>query len=145
LPTLEEPLSCHGVNGSIALSHDGFRLTQGRAYSQSRKIAYSDVSAVYVQRKSVVPSATLTILMAIIVLVGRFNLIWFVLDLSRIGIVISWIASGIGLVFAIVTLLRLLFVNVLVRCSGDPFVVRLVPVRSAKRLANRFSEFSAGV
>jgi len=142
---LEEKVSCRGINGSINLSRDKV-LVVGLASSptQPHELAYSDVSAVFVQRKSVVPFATLTILIIVVVLVSKYNLIWFVVDLNPVSVFIAWTGIGIAILCAVITLLRLLFVNVLIRSNQSPFVVRLVPIRSAKRLARRFSDISAG-
>ena len=142
---LEEKVSCRGINGSIILSQDKVRVV-GLASSSTlpHELAYSDVSAVFVQRKSVVPFATITILIVIAVLVSKYNMLWFVVDLDPISDFIVWTGSGIAILCVMVTLLRLLFVNVLMRSNRGLFVVRLVPIRSAKRLARRFSEISSG-
>ena len=142
---LEEKESCRGINGSISLSRDKVQVVGlGLSSSQSPELAYGDVSAVFVQRKSVVPFATLTILTVLVVLVSKYNLIWFVVDLNPFSAFIVWSGIGVGTLCAAVTLTRILFVNVLMRSSRGPFVVRLVPIHSAKRLARRFSEISAG-
>ena len=142
---LEEKVTCRGINGSISLSRDKVQVVGlGLSSTQSPELAYSDVSAVFFQRKSVVPFATVTILTVLIVLVSKYNLIWFVINLNPVSVFIVWSGIGIATLCAVVTLLRILFVNVLMRSSRGPFVVRLVPIHSAKRLARRFSEISAG-
>jgi hypothetical protein len=140
---LEEKVSCRGVNGSIALSQGKVRVVGLASSTQCQELAYSDVSAVFVQRKSVVPFATLTILTVVVVLVSKFDLLWFIIDLYPISGFVVWTGCGIAILCAFVALLRLLFVNVLIRSNRGPFLVRLVPIRSAKRLARRFSEISA--
>ena len=144
MPSTEKQVTCRGVNGSISLSRDAIQLNDAGPSSQPHRIAYHDISAVIVQRKSVVPFATLAILTTVVALIAKFNLIWFIVDLNRVGFVISSVGFGVGLICAVVAGLRLLFVNVLVRHSEGPVVVRLVPARSARRLAEKFSELSAG-
>jgi hypothetical protein len=142
---LDEAVSCRGINGSIKLSKGKMHLIGGGLGSaQSHEVSYSDVSAVVVQRKSVVPFATLTILAFALALIAKYNALWFVIDLSRIGVFITWIGLTIAILSAVPAILRLMFVNVLIRSKGGPLTVRLVPGRSAKRLARRFSEMSTG-
>jgi hypothetical protein len=142
---LDEPVSCRGINGSIKLSKDKMQLIGGGLGSaQCHEVSYSDVLAVVVERKSIVPFATLAILAFVLALIAKYNALWFVIDLSRTEIFITSIGLGIAILCAIPTILRLMFVNVLVRSSRGPLAVRLVPIRSAKRLARRFSEMSAG-
>jgi hypothetical protein len=142
---LDEAVSCRGINGSIKLSKDKMQLIRGGLGSaESLEVAYTEVLAVVVQRKSVVPFATLTVLAFALALIAKYNVLWFVIDLSRTGIFITMIGLGIAILSAVPTLLRLMFVNVLVRSGRGPLTVRLVPIRSARRLARRFSEVSAG-
>ena len=144
MPISDEAVSCRGINGSIKLSKDKMQLIGGGLGSaESHEVAYSDVSTVVVQRKSIVPFATLTILAFVLALIAKYNALWFVIDLSRIGGFITLIGVGIAILCAVPTVLRLMFVNVLVHSSGGPLTLRLVPTRSAKRLARRFSEMSA--
>lgn len=144
MPMLDEPVSCRGINGSIKLSKDKIQLTARFGSRQYHEISFRDVSAVVVDRKSVVPFATVTILALVMALVAKYNALWFVVDLSRTGFFITWIGFGIAILCAIPTILRLMLVNVVVRSNHCPLTVRLVPIRSAKRLARRFSEMSAG-
>jgi len=142
---LDEPVRCRGINGSIKLSTDTMQLIGGALGStELHEVPYSDVSAVVVQRKSVIPFATLSILASALALIAKYNALWFVIDLSRAGIYLTPVGLGIAVLSAVSTLLRLMFVNVLVRFSGGPLTLRLVTVRSAKRLARRFSEMSTG-
>jgi hypothetical protein len=142
---LDESISCRGINGSIKLSKDKMQLIGGGFGSaQSHEVAYSDVLAVVVQRKSVVPFATVTILAFALALIAKYNALWFVIDLGRTGIFITSIGLAIAILSAVPAILRLMFVNVLVRSSEGPLTLRLVPIRSAKCLARRFSEMSTG-
>jgi hypothetical protein len=141
LPLLEEPVGCRGINGSLSISGDKMKIS-GVGGAQSHDVPFSQVSSVVVERKSVVPFATSIILAFVVVMLVRYNAFWFVIDLSRIEVVVTWIGLGIIIVCAIPTVLRAFFVNVSVRSSAAPLKVRLVPTRSAKRLAGRFSEIS---
>jgi hypothetical protein len=142
---LQEPVRCRGINGSITLSKDNLHIIGGGLGSiEAHEIPFSQVSAVVVQRKSVVPFATLTILAVVVVLISKYNALWFVIDLSRTGLLITPIAVGVAILCAIPTVLRLNFVNVSIRSSGSLLTVRLVPIRSARKLARSFSEMSAG-
>jgi hypothetical protein len=111
---------------------------------EPHEIPFTHVSAVVVQRKSVVPFATLTILAVVAVLISKYNALWFLIDLSRPGLLITPIAVGVAILCAIPTLLRLIFVNVSIRFGGSLLTLRLVPISSAKHLARSFSEMSAG-
>ena len=145
----EELVNCRGINGSIILSRDKLTVVGvALGSAQPRDIGLKDVSSVVVERKSMIPFLTLTILAAIVLLVARFNLLWFVINLYPLQMFIIPIAPLIALAIAMLcgvpTLLRLVFVNLSVRSQGAPLTLRLVPIRSAKRLARRFSEVSAG-
>jgi hypothetical protein len=145
MPSSEHTLSCRGINGSIELSRDNMRVSgAGIELSQSADIPYEEVSAVLVQRKSVVPFATLTILAAVATLLARFNPLGYFMDVRQIQFLVTPIALGLGILFAAVTLVRSCFVSVSVRSTRGLFTVRFVPVRSGKRLAQSFSEISTG-
>jgi len=136
---------CRGINGSITLSKDSLHIIGGSLGSvESREIPFSHVSAVVVQRKSVVPFATLTILAVVAVLISKYNPLWFVIDLSRVDPLIALIGIGVAILCGIPTILRLTFVNVSIRSGGSLLTIRFVLVRSARRLARSFSEMSSG-
>jgi hypothetical protein len=140
----EESVSCRGVNGSISLSKDKMTVIGvGLGVAQPHDIRFSDVHSVVVERKSVVPFATVMILAIIVLVVANYNLLWFIINLYATQWFIAPMALAIAILCAILAVLRLMFVNVIVRSRSGPFVVRLVPSRSAKRLARRFSEISA--
>ena len=141
----EEPVSCSGINGSISLFKDRIRIVGGGlTRAAAHEIAREDVSSVVVQRKSIVPFATATILAVIVTLVTEYNVIWFVEGVSRMDRFIAPFSLGIALLSLTITMLRLLFVNVSIHFGEGSAVLRLVTLRSAKRLAKRFSEISVG-
>jgi len=142
---MNEELSCRGINGSISLTKDGLTIIGiGLGSVQPREIRFGDVSSIVVQRKSVVPFTTSIILAIIVFLIAKYNLLWFVIDLSRWEPIITSVALVIATICAIPALLRFIFVNVIVRSGLQPIVLRLVPGQCAKRLARRFREIYAG-
>ena len=140
----EEPVTCRGINGSISISKDGMSIIVGLSSAQAYEIRFGDISAVVVERKSVVPFMTLMILAVIVFMVARYNLFWFVISINNWERFITPVTSAVAILCAIVTLLQLVFVTVTVRSRREPLTVRLVPSRSAKRLARRFSELCGG-
>lgn len=140
----EESIGSRGINGSITLSHDKLTIIGvGLSSAQPHDIRFGDVSSVVVQRKSVVPFATLMVLAIIVLVIAKYNLLWFVVNLDRWEMFMVPIALAIAVLCAIPACLRLMFVNVTVRSRSGPLTVRLVPSRSGKRLARRFSEMYA--
>ena len=120
--------------------------SEGFGSVEFREVALNKVTAVVVERKSVIPFATLTILASMVTVSAWYNALWFLINLTEQGILM--ITSGglsVAVVCAVPMMFRLLFVNVLVRSEGEPnaLIVRLVPVRQAKRLAKRFRELSS--
>ena len=143
----EESVKCRGVNGSINLRADRMQITGGEFGStQPRDIPFDDVSAIVVERKSVVPFATVLVLTVVVIVVAEYNLVWFLVDLSRYEDLITSGGILIVAVCAIMILLRMAFVNVSVRSTEQPAAstLRLVPIHCAKRLARRFRELSTG-
>jgi len=141
----EEPVSCRGINGSVSLRKDGITIVGlGLGSVQPHEIRFGDVSSVVVQRKGVVPFATVMILAIIVLVVAEYDLLWFVIDLGRWEMLIGPPALAIAILCAIPVVLRLMFMNVTVRSRRGVFTVRLVPNRSANRLARRFRETYAG-
>ena len=147
MPSAEKLIGCRGVNGSISLSKDKMVIrSEGFGSVEFREVALNKVTAVVVERKSVIPFATLTILASMVTVSAWYNALWFLINLTEQGILM--ITSGglsVAVVCAVPMMFRLLFVNVLVRSEGEPnaLIVRLVPVRQAKRLARRFRELSS--
>jgi hypothetical protein len=137
---------CHGVNGSIVLYPDRMVIRHG-GVTHLHEIPLTQIRAVIVERKSVIPFATVTVLAAAATFLAKYNPIWFLVNLSdKDSTLVSFAALSIAIVFAIPVVLRSAFVNVSVRSEGEPVLVRLgfVPARPAKRLAKRFRELSAG-
>ena len=147
MPSAEKLIGCRGVNGSISLSKDKMVIrSEGFGSVEFREVALNKVTAVVVERKSVIPFATLTILASMVTVSAWYNALWFLINLTEQGILM--ITSGglsVAVLCAVPMMFRLLFVNVLVRSEGEPnaLIVRLVPVRQAKRLAKRFRELSS--
>ena len=143
---VETTTKCRGVNASILLSSDKMVIRSGLLGSpEPHQIPLSTVRAVVVDRKSVMPFATMTVLAGVVAVLAKYNALWFLINLNQAQI--AWV-SDVGftamLLCAIPLVLRALFVNVTVRSDADAavLVVRLVSVRSAKRLAKRFRELS---
>ena len=147
MPSAEELIGCRGVNGSISLSKDKMVIrSEGFGSVQFREMALNKITAVVVERKSVIPFATLTILASAVTVSAWYNALWFLINLTQQDILT--ITSGglsAAVVCAVPLMFRLVFVNVLVRSEGEPnaLIVRFVPVRQAKRLARRFRELSS--
>ena len=140
----EESISCRGINGSIILSKDKMTIIgMGPGSTQPHDIHFSEVSSVVVERKSVVPFATVMILAIVALVIVRYNVLWFIVDLIRAERFVTPIALGIAILCAVASALRLMFVNVNIRSGSSLLTMRLVPIRPAKRLARRFSEISA--
>lgn len=143
----EESVKCRGVNGSIYLRENRMQIMGGGFGStQPRDIPFNEVSAVVVERKSVVPFATVLVLTVVVIVVAEYNMVWFIVDLSRYEALITSGAILSVAVCAVMILLRTMFVNVLVRSTGEgaASTLRLVPIHCAKRLARRFREMSTG-
>jgi hypothetical protein len=139
----EELVSCRGINGSIILSKNKMTIIGvGLGSTQPHDIKFSDVFSVVVERKSVVPFVTATILAIIVLLIANYNLLWFIINLYRTEWFVTTTALAIAVLCGIPTVLRLMFVNITVRSRSGPLTVRLVPTGPAKRLARRFSEIS---
>ncbi len=139
---------CAGIDGSVSLREDEMTITT-RVFARKKvhNLAVARVESVLVQRKSVVPFLSLTLIAVIAAVVAQFNALWFLiaLDPPR-NTQVATVAILFGVVFAIPTLARALFVNVLVIWVGRPksFLVHLVLVGSGRRLARRFHRISGG-
>jgi hypothetical protein len=111
------------------------------------EIPLTQIRAVIIERKTLIPFATVTILAVATAFLAKYNPIWFLVNLpDKESTLVSIAALSVAIAFAIPIILRSAFVNVSVRSEGDPVLVRLgfVPVRPATRLAKRFRELSAG-
>lgn len=142
MPTKESYI-CNGGNYSIILDSEHLILQQkGWRFGPSHKIPMRDVRSVIVERKSVMPFATMTALSMIGAVALQYNAFWFVVNLSpehRFTVV----AILAALLFAAPTLSRTFFVNVVISSAkNDLWRVRFVPTRSGKRLATKFQDLS---
>ena len=140
-------IKCRGANCSIVLYRDGMVINEGVLSGRSYRLPLERVTSVIVERKSVVPFATGTIIAAIFTLVTKYNALWFLVNLTtnRAG-ELSSLGVLACIIFAVPTLTRSLFVNVNVTWSGQPasFHLGFVSVKMGRRLARRFQELSAG-
>jgi hypothetical protein len=146
LPT-QEPCSCHGINGSITLHPDRMVIRHGGS-TRLHEVPITQIRAVIIERKTLIPFATVTVLAVAAAFLVKYNPIWFLVNLpDKESTLVSIAALSVAIAFALPIILRSAFVNVSVRSEGDPILVRLgfVPVRPATRLAKRFRELSAGV
>jgi hypothetical protein len=110
----------------------------------THKIPIRDIRAVIVERKSIMPFATLTVLFIILSLALRYNAFWFLMDPTRSGR-ISELSILAAFASAAPTLSRVLFVNVLISSvTGDSWRIRYVSARTGKKLVAAFHNI-AGV
>ncbi len=148
MPTLEDSFNCRGLNGFINLYSNRMVLeSKGWASSSSYELPVERISKVVIERKSVIPFATLTILAAAASVLAKYNALWFIVNLTPESVgKVSSLALLVAVVCAIPTLFRTFFVNVCVTWNGQPATLRvaLVPVRPGKRLAKHFQELSIG-
>ena len=144
----KELCSCQGAGGSIILFADRMLVRHGGPASSHRhEIPLSQVRAILVERKTVIPFATVTVLALALAVLVKYNPIWFLANLSdRDSTLVSLGALAFAIVFAVPTVLRSTFVSVSVTSEGEQVPVRLgfVASRSAKRLAKQFRELSVG-
>ncbi len=146
MPAVEEAFNCSGVTGSVSLYRDRMVINSKWGVSKSYQLPLKRLHAVVIERKSVIPFATLTILAAAMTIVIRYNKLWFLVDLApKNAGTVSAVALFATVVFVFPTFIRTLFVSVTITWDGDPttFRVGFVPVRPGKRLAKKFQELSA--
>jgi len=147
LPALEEPFNCSGLVGSIILHNDRMVIT-GKEWgiSKSYQLPIKRIRSVVVERKSVIPFATLTLLASVVAVITGYNALWFLFNLSlKSAQLASSAALFVAVVCAIPTLFRILFVSVSITWDGDPtsFRVGFVPVHAGKRLVQKFQQSPA--
>ena len=115
--------------------------------SHRHEIPLSHVRAVLVERKTVIPFATVTVLALALAVLVKYNPIWFLANLSdKDSTLVSLGALAFAVVFAVPTFLRSTFVSVSVTSEAEQVPVRLgfVASRPANRLAKQFRELSVG-
>lgn len=147
MPPLKE-LTCNGINYAVSLHPEGIRIENTRSITpRKHELPLKRITSVIVERKRMLPFATLTAISAIVAVVAKYNPLWFIVsfpaDRTTAVSTIALFASGI---FAIPTMSRALFVNVVISWDGRPrsFVVRFVLAGHGRRLARRFHRLSAG-
>jgi hypothetical protein len=147
LPAVEEPFNCSGLVGSIKLYNDRMVIVSKEwGISKSYQLPIERIKSVVVERKSIVPFATIALLSAIAAVIGRYNALWFLVNLSPENAqVVSSTALLVTALCTIPTFFRGLFVSVSITWDGDPtsFRVGFVPVRPGKRLAHKFQQLLA--
>jgi hypothetical protein len=148
LPSPEE-FTCRGLNYVVTLDEDSMILrSRGWVRSSSHELPVDRVKAVIVLRKSLVPYAAFTILAAIATLVTKFNSFWFLVNLSPDQeALLGNIAMLATALFAIPSVLRALFVEIVISWGGrpSPFLVRFVRAGQGRRLARMFDRLSSGI
>jgi hypothetical protein len=146
LPELEESFHCNGLVGSIRLHNDRITITSKEwGISKSYELPIERIKSIVVERKSIVPIATATLLSAIAAVISKYNGLWFLVNLSpNNSQILSSTAFLITVLFALPTLFRVLFVRVSITWDGEPtsFHVGFVPVRPGKRLAQKFQQLA---
>jgi len=146
---LSQEFTCKGLNCSVTLGPDGM-IVRGSVWGKPRaqEVPLQLVNAVIVQRKSVVPFAAFTLLSGIAAVVARYNGLWFLYNLTGYeeGL-FSDVALVATVLFAIPTISRTLFVNVLISWAGRPksLLLRFVPVNRSRRLTGLFQRLSTGI
>jgi hypothetical protein len=144
----QELCNCQGVGGSIILFPDRMVVKHGGpASSHSHEIPLTQVRAVLVERKSVIPFATVTVLAVVAAILAKYNPVWFLANLSdKDSTLVSFAALSIAVLFVVPVVVRSAFVSVSVSSEGETVPVRLgfVSSRPAKRLTKRFRELSIG-
>ena len=144
--SIKESYVCNGGNYSILLQSD-WMILRSKAWPKGslHKIPLRDIRSVIVERKSVMPFATLSVMSMIAAVAFRFNAFWFVVDLSP-NSRIKVLANLAVLILAAPTLSRVLFVNVVISSkTNESWRIRFVSTRSGKRLVTRFHELSGSL
>jgi hypothetical protein len=140
--------TCKGINYAVTLRSDKMIIKKalwGKA--DLHELPIQCVSAVIVRRRSIVPFAGFTVLAAIATVLVRYNVLWFLVNLSTAGATTFGTVGLLGTaLFAIPTLGCALFVDVSITWEGAPtsFLIRFVPSQQGRNLARRFHGVSAG-
>jgi len=142
----ESPYVCGGGNCTITIDSQSVTLRPKSSVKKvDQMIPLNRISSIIVQRKSVMPFITMTILVAIAGILLKYNSFWFLVDLTPdMSSKCSVIAFIIALSCAIPTLSRSLFVNVVITStSSETWLIRFVTAKSGLRLAAKFQELTA--
>ncbi len=141
-------LKCSGSNYSIALdftAHEMVIHSRGIQVTKPYKLPVDRIRAVVLQRKSVVPFATMMVMSLLTTLILKYNGLWPLIKLTSENIAkSSMICAIVTVILALPTLSRILFVNISVTWDGEPisWLIRFVPARSGRRLVRAFPEMS---
>jgi hypothetical protein len=145
--TVDKPFKCSGLTGSVVLYHDNILIDHKEfGLSKTYQLPVGRIRAVMIERKGVIPFATLTLLGAIAAILTRYNSLWFIIELPPARAqILSSVATLATALFAIPTLVRTFFVSVSISWDGDPTSLRIgyVPARRGKRLAKKLRELSS--
>ena len=109
-------------------------------------VPLNQVHSVVVERKSMMPVASLASLLGIIGILVKYNAVWFLFDLSQdISWKLSLIAFLPAMLLAIPTVERALFVNLIIASSNtETWRINFVRSKAGRAFASKFLEFSAG-
>ena len=147
MPTAEKRFKCSGLTGSITLNQENLVVDSKEfGFSKSYELPIGRIRAVMIERKSVIPFATLTLLAAVVAVIVRYNGLWFLIPLTPNT---AKALSSIGLIAAalcaVPTLARTLFVSVSISWEGEPHSIRIgfVPAQRGKQFAKKLQELSA--
>ena len=147
VPTDEKRFKCSGLTGSITLYQENIVIDNRElGFSRSYQLPVGRIRAVMIERKSVFPFATLTLLAAVAAVVARYNGLWFLITLTpSTAQTLSAITLFAAALCAVPTLVRTLFVSVSISWDGEPYSIRLglVPARRGKQFAKKLQELSA--
>ena len=108
----------------------------------TQKIPIRDIRSVIVERKTIMPFATLTVLLIILSIALRYNAFWLLLDPTQTSRMsdLSILAACLS---AAPTLSRILFVNVQISSkTNNSWCIRFVSARSGKRLVTAFHDLT---
>jgi len=147
VPTVEKRFKCSGLRGSITLDQENIVVDSKEfGISKSYQLPLGRIRAVMIERKSVIPFATVTLLTAVAAVVARYNGLWFLILLApETAQTLAAIAIFAAALCAVPTLVRILFVSVSISWDGEPHSIRvgLVPARRGKQFAKKLQEVSA--
>jgi hypothetical protein len=119
----------------------------GWGTAKSHELPITSIRSVIVERKSVIPFATIALLAAIVAVIVKYNALWFLVNLNpETETRLSMAAIAVCATSIIPMFSRAIFVNVVISWQGEPssFRLRFIPTRSGRRLARRFREVSVG-
>ncbi len=143
---VEESFKCGGLNASISLYRDRMIInSKAIGVSKTYQLPVNRIRTVVVERKSIIPFVTLTILAAALAAMIKYNDLWFVINFpTAVAGFLSSVAFLTSIICVVPVVVRILFVSVTITWDGDPtsFRVGFMPIRPGKGLAKRFQESS---